>query len=394
MKVLVVHESYQQPGGEDRAVDADVDILRFHGHEVLEYRRDNLEVGSHGPVRLGLTTIWSHSSYHELTRLVTEERPDIVHFHNTLPLISPSGLWAARRGGSRVVQTLHNYRLLCPNALLFRNGAACEECLGWPVPLPGILHGCYRESRPATAAIATMLAFHRLVGTWDRSVDGFIALTEFQKSKLASGGLPARRISIRPNFVEPDPGLGPGDGGYALFVGRLSAEKGILTLLGAWQHLDVHAPLLLVGDGPLASAAGSAATKNKAISYLGPQTNDRVLELMRRAAILVFPSLSYEGCPITIIEAFATGLPVVAAGTWTASKMVKDGDTGLLVPPGDPHALAGAVSRLFHDDALRRRMRVACRREYLEEYTGERAYARLMNVYERALNARPRKLRS
>jgi len=394
VKVLVVHESYLQSGGEDRAVEADVHLLRSRGHEVLEYRRDNREVGSYGYVRLGLTTIWSHSSYRELTRLVTEERPDIVHFHNTLPLISPAGFWAAKRAGSTVIQTLHNYRLVCPNAVLFRNGEVCEECLHWAVPLPGVLHGCYRESRPATAAITAMLVAHRVIGTWQQAVDAFITLTEFQTKKLVAGGIPESKVIVRPNFVEPDPGLGPGDGGYALFVGRLTAEKGVVTLLRAWQQLPEQIPLLLVGDGPLAESVSSAAEENEAISYLGPQTNDRVLELMRRAAILVFPSLWYEGFGITIIEAFATGLPVVAVGTGAASEIVKDGDTGLLVPPGDSHALGGAVSRLFRNDRLRKRMRAACRREYFEKYTGERAYHRLIEVYRRALDATPSKTTS
>ena len=385
MKVLVVHESYQQPGGEDQSVNADIALLRSHGNDVIEYRRHNWDIGRYGAVRLGLTTVWSWSSYHELKELITEQRPDVVHVHNTLPLISPSGLWAAKQVGTTVIHTLRNYRLACPNALFYRNGDVCEDCLRWPVPLPGMVHGCYRASRSATTAIAAMLTLHRLIGTWQRAVDAFIVLTEFQKRKLIAAGLPERKLTVRPNFVAPDPGVGAGNGGYALFVGRLTREKGIITLLKAWQHLDMPIPLTIAGDGPLADEVRSAAATSAAITYLGPVPHGRTIGLMKGAAFLVFASEWYETFGRTIIEAWAVGLPVIAARRGAAKEIVDDGRTGVHFVPGDSYDLAKAVEHCLDRDAQSRlEMRHACRREYLEKYTADRAYQRLMAIYHAA----------
>ncbi len=388
MRVLVVHESYRQPGGEDRAVAADLEILRSHGHEVLEYRRHNREIENSSNLFLGITTIWSRSSYQKLEELVTKAKPDVVHFHNTLPLISPAGLWAARRAGSRVVQTLHNYRLACPNALLYRNGAICEACLRWPIPLPAVLYGCYRQSRFATAAIATMLTVHRFIGTWRRAVDRFIVLTDSQKAKLVEAGLPEGKLLIRPNFVTPDPGMGPGMGEYALFVGRLTREKGIPALLEAWRG-PVPIPLTIAGDGPLAGEVQRAAARSPSVKYLGAVPQERAIDLMRNATCLVFPSECYECLPMVLLEAFAAGLPVVATAIGGAAEIVTDGETGALVEVGDAEALASATARLLGDRRVLGRMRTACREEYLRRYTGEQGHSRLMEIYEMALHGAP-----
>ncbi len=390
MKILMVHESYQQPGGEDVSVGADIELLRSHGHDVIEYRRHNRDVNSHGAIQLGLTTVWSQSSYRELHALVIREKPEIVHFHNTFPLISPSGLWAAKRAGARVVQTLRNYRLACPNALFFRNGHVCEACLHWPVPLPGIVHGCYRHNRLATAAVAAMLMTHRTIRTWHRAVDVFVVLTKFQKGKLAAGGFPESKMMIRPNFISPDPGPGPGDGGYALFAGRLTREKGVRTLLKAWTALGLPIPLLVAGGGPLEHDIRFATETNPSVTYLGPQQHEHVIELMKKAACLVFPSEWYETFGRTIIEAFAVGTPVVAATGGAAEELIQHGSTGALFPSGDAEALAEAVSGIVGKRDLYQTMRAACRREYLEKYTAERAYDRLLDAYHTASGGQPK----
>ena len=391
MKVLIVHESYQQPGGEDFAAAADVELLRSHGHHVTEYWRHNRDVENYRAVQLGLTTVWSQSSYRELQALVIREKPDIAHFHNTFPLISPSGLWAAKRAGARVVQTLHNYRLACPNALFFRDGHVCEACLHWPVPLPGIVHGCYRHNRLASAAVAAMLMTHRAIRTWHRAVDAFLVLTTFQKAKLAATGIPQSRMMIRPNFVSPDPGPGPGDGGYALFAGRLTREKGVRTLLQAWAALAIPIPLWIAGGGPLDDDVRLAAESSPLITYLGSQPHEKVINLMKSAACLVFPSEWYECSPMTILEAFAAGTPVVATTGGAAEELVREGSTGALFPPGDVEALAEAVSRIVGKRDTHQTIRAACRHEYLEKYTAERAYDRLLDAYHTASGGQPKK---
>ncbi len=246
--MLLLHNRYQQPGGEDQVFAAEGNLLEAHGHQVLRYTRHNDQVTDQNPLALAGATVWNQAVYRELRTLIRRERPQVAHFHNTLPMISPAAYYAARAEGVPVVQTLHNYRLLCPNALFYRDGQVCEDCLGKAVPWPGVVHACYRESRASSGAVATMLTAHRAIGTWKKAVDMYVALTEFARQKFVQGGLPAEKIVVKPNFIEPDPGSGEGRGHYALFVGRLSQEKGVDTLLAAWEQLGEKVPLKIVGD--------------------------------------------------------------------------------------------------------------------------------------------------
>src|ERR1700681_312252 len=244
--VLSVHNFYRQPGGEDRVCADEAALLEQHGHTVVRYEEHNRRIAGAGISAAG-STVWSTRSFRRLRSVLREQACDVVHFHNTFPLISPAAYYAARAANVPVVQTLHNYRLICPAGTLLRDGAVCEECIG-RVPLPALVHGCYRGSRPATAAVAAMLVIHRVGGTWRRMVDAYIAPSEFARKKLIAGGLPAERIVMKPNFVAPHPGAGSGDGGYAFFAGRLSEEKGVRTLFQAWERLGTAIPLVVAGD--------------------------------------------------------------------------------------------------------------------------------------------------
>src|SRR5437773_765730 len=229
MKILVVHNYYKQAGGEDQCVAAEVEMLQAHGHEVTQYVLHNDAIDRMSRLEVATRTIWSRRAYREIRELIHSHRPEIAHFNNTFPLISPAAYYAARAEKVGVVQTLHNFRLLCPNALFFRAGRVCEDCLGKSIPWPGVVHKCYRGSRAASATTAAMLAVHRMLGTWREAVDTYIALTDFGRQKFIEGGLPPEKIAVKPNFVHPDPGPGAGTGGYAIFVGRLSEEKGLQT---------------------------------------------------------------------------------------------------------------------------------------------------------------------
>src|SRR3972149_8945895 len=253
-KLLCVHNWYRQPGGEDAVFNAEAALLRSRGHGVLEYTEHNSEVERLTAPAAAARTFWSANSCRRVRRLLSDGRPDVAHIHNTFPLISPSVYHACRKAGVPVVQTLHNFRLICPAATLFRGGLPCEDCVGRTVPWPGVLHRCYHGSRTQTVALAGMLAFHRLIGTWAEQVDVHIALTDFARRKFIEGGLPAERIVVKPNFVHPDPGMKDGEGEYAVFVGRLSEEKGVRTLLRAWRSLG-DVPLRIAGDGPLTGEA-------------------------------------------------------------------------------------------------------------------------------------------
>jgi glycosyltransferase involved in cell wall biosynthesis len=381
MPVLLVHNHYQQPGGEDQVFAAEGELLEARGHRVLRYISHNDRVTEMSRPALAQVTVWNRVAYSEIRALIRRDRPQVAHFHNTFPLISPAAYYAARAEGVPVVQTLHNYRLLCSNALFFRKGGVCEDCLGKAIPWPGVAHSCYRASRSSSGAVVAMLTTHRTLGTWKGAVDTYITLTEFARQKFIQGGLPAEKIVVKPNFFHPDPRAGEGSGGYVLFVGRLSQEKGVDTLLAAWTRLRQKVPLKIVGDGPLAPKVAEAAKRLSKVEWLGRQPKDRVIALMKDAVALVFPSVWYEGFPMVIAEAYAVGLPVIASDLGSMSSLIDHGRTGLCFHPGDPDDLASQVECISMRPEELKRMRNEARVEFENEYTAERNYELLMEIY-------------
>lgn len=385
MNILVLHNRYQLRGGEDESTDLEVALLRARGHMVDFLEVDNRAIAGRQAWRAGLQAIWSPTSYHAVRNRLRAERFDVVHVQNFFPLLSPAVLHAARAASVPVVLALRNYRLLCPNALFFREGHACEDCLGKLVPWPGVLHRCYRHSRAATTAVATMLVVHRLLRTWQRTVDVFIALTEFARRKFIEGGLPTDRIVVKPNFVDPDPGAGTHDGGYALFVGRLSVEKGVRTLLAAWERLRPGIPLKIAGDGPLAGEVARACERHQQIEWLGAQPLERVHALMGAAALVIVPSAWYETFGRVVIEAYANGTPVITSDLGAMAELVEDGRTGLRFRPGDPGDLAANVEWAWAHPRELAAMSREARREYEQKYTAECNHAQLMAIYRMAI---------
>ena len=389
MRILLVHARYLQPGGEDVAFEAESRLLRRMGHQVVVWVDHNRRLLAMPPWRAAMTAIWSREAVARLRALIRSHRPQVVHVHNTFPVLSPAVYTAAREAGIPVVQTLHNYRLLCPAGVLMRQGRVCEACLGKRVPWPGVLHGCWRGSRLQTAVAAAMLSFHHLRGTWQTDVDVYIALTEFARRKFIQGGLPAEKVAVKPNFLDPDPGPGRHEGGFALFVGRLAAEKGLPTLLAGWTRLP-HIPLRIVGDGPLRPwlQARLQDPRLQHVRLLGPMSREEVLRLMQEARMLVFPSTWYEGFPMVLVEALATGLPVVASDLGAMPEIL--GEAGLLFPPGQPEALAERVAWLWARPGVQREMQGQARARYLAHYTAQPNYERLMALYHRTTNDKRR----
>lgn len=385
LKVLLVHNFYQQPGGEDQVFKAESALLERHGHEVVHYTDHNDRIRELKPAEILAATLWNRESGQEVSELLRKERPRVVHVHNTFPLISPSVYYAASAAGIPLVQTLHNYRLLCPMAEFFRDGRVCEDCLG-RVPWPGVLHACYRGSRFASGTVATMLTAHRVLGTWQRKIGAYIALTEFARQKFIAGGLPSERIVVKPNFVDPDPGVGKGGGGYALFVGRLASSKGIATMLDAWERAGGKGlpPLRIVGDGPLRDLVIASAGRIERVQWLGRRSREEVLALMRDALILIFPSEWYEGAlPLVILEAYAVGLPVVASNIGSMTTMVGDQRTGIHFRSGDAMDLADKVAGIASQPAAIAAMRREARTEFEARYTANGNYDQLMRIYGR-----------
>jgi len=384
MKVLLCHNHYQQPGGEDQVFSDEAGLLQANGHRVLRYVRHNDDIAGMSKLDVAQQTLWNRRTYDELTTLIRSTRPDVMHCTNTFALISPAAYDAARDAGVPVVQSLHNFRLLCPNALMLRDGAACEDCLGKLLAWPGIARGCYRESRLQTATLAGMVAWHRWRGTWVEKVDCYIALANFARDKFISGGLPAEKIVVKPNFVPGRPQIGRGDGNFALFVGRLSEEKGVATLLDAWKQLSGNQQLCIVGDGPQAALVEAAVRDDRRISWLGRRTSQEVQQLMGAANCLVLPSICYENCPKTLLEAFSVGTPVIASRLGAMAEFVEHEQTGLHFTAGDANELAASIIRLTGEDRLRERMRQAARAEYEMHYTPQANYQMLMDIYQLA----------
>jgi glycosyltransferase involved in cell wall biosynthesis len=384
MRVLKVHNNYQIRGGEDETSDSETQLLENMGHEVEIYANHNDRVAAMNLASLALTTIWSSEAYTQVQEILKRQTYDAIHVHNFFPLMSPSIYYAAKDAGVPVVQTLHNYRFLCPNALFFRNGQVCEDCLGKSVPLPSLQHNCYRENKAATAVVATMLTVHNFLSTWKEKVDLYIAMTEFARQKFIEGGFPENKIVVKPHFIDPDPGVGSGNGGYALYVGRLSVEKGLDTLLAAWEQLGGKIPLKIIGDGSLSDRVKEAAQKLPGVEWLGRKPVHEVYEIMGEAKVLIFPSKWYETFGRVAIEAFAKGTPVIAANIGAIAELVDPERTGLHFRPGDAQDLAEKVEWIISNPTQVAQMRREARAEFESKYTAKENYQQLLAIYTQA----------
>ena len=377
----MAHNAYQHRGGEDMVVDAEAAMLESYGHTVQHYRRHNDELQKMSSLTAAASTLWSTRAAAEVERHCTQFRPDVIHVHNAFPLMSPSIYWAAARHRIPVVQTLHNFRLLCPQAIFLRDGVICEDCIG-KLPWRAVTRQCYRQSALQSAAVAGMLTLHRAVGSYHHRVTRFITLNGFCRDKFIAGGLPAERLRIKPNFIPrgPLPQWTVRDSG--LFVGRLSAEKGLDLLIQA-KAMFPDAPLAVIGNGPLEHAARAAF----AAAYRGLQPLDAILEHMRTARYLIVPSICYESSPRTIVEAFSCGLPVIASRLGSLPGIVREGITGLLFDPGDAADLAAKIRWAEAHPEQMRTMGKAAYQDYETHYTPERNHQLLLEIYEDAINA-------
>ena len=384
MRILVAHNKYKIRGGEDEVRDSEVRLLREYGHEVFEFLEDNADISRPYPVLVGLQATWNQGIYFAMRRELAKVRPDVLHVHNIMPVISPAVFFAAKEFGIATVQTLHNYKYLCPKGEMFRDGAVCESCLGKSFAWNGVIHGCYRNSHLATLALAASFSAHRALRTWTTKVDRYIALTEFARRKFIKGGFPEEKLVVKPNFLH-DPGVGPGDGDYAVFAGRLSEEKGIPLLLRAWNQLKSPLRLKIIGEGSFEMDVRRAAASNKSIELLGVISLEEVLEIIGHAKAIVLPFQTYEGMPRVIVESFAKGTPVITANLGAMQTMIKHRQTGLHFKPGDAEDLARSIEWMLANHERWHAMRGAARQCYEENYTPEPNYKMLMEVYAAAL---------
>lgn len=397
MRILVVHNAYVYRGGEDTVVEAEIGLLKRHGHEVMMYQRDNAELNRLPRWRAAIDSLWSRQTMTEVGRLLRSFRPHLIHAHNTFPLISPSLYGVAEHYGVPVVQTLHNFRLLCPQAMLMRDGRSCDDCVGrWP--WRAVLHRCYRGSLAQSAVSAGTLSLHRALGTWRHRVRRYIVLNQMCREIFIRGGLPPEKLCIKPNFVDArtlpvETSVAPGkhtprrvepkrSGG--VFIGRLSPEKGLLTLAQAIQQRPVTR-IAVCGSGPLQAMV----EQSEGLDYIGFQQGATLRQRISQAEFLVMPSNGIESFGLAAIEAFACATPVIASRHGGLREIVEHGRNGLLVTPGDAHELAQAIAYAVGHPSEMRRMGLEAYQAYLARYTPERNYAILMDIYHQALAPLP-----
>lgn len=398
MKIIQVHNYYKQAGGEDEVVSAEKKMLIDAGHQVITYYKNNDDIsGFRSMLLTSVKTIWNPATVIEFRKLLKKDRPDVVHCHNTFPLISPAIYWACAKESIPVVQTLHNYRLLCPSANLFFKGEIYESSIGKLFPWQAVRDRVYRNSRVGTLVVASMLFLHRIIGTWKNKVTLYIALTQFHKEKMIEGGLPENLIMVKPNFISEEPETMISDSlnieinrPILLFVGRLSPEKGCSLLIHAWKKVEQKnkkKPLLLIaGDGPeknlLENLCNSLSLKE--IRFLGLQSREQIQYLMAKADFLIFPSLWYEGFPMTIVEALNRGLPVVASNIGSMRSIIVDGINGFKFKPGDIDDLTDCIKNVLENSNELKEIRDRMLNKPNPEYKSSGNLESLLQIYKKA----------
>lgn len=380
--VLQVHTRYRQAGGEDLVVEAEKQLLQAAGISVHQVIFDNADLSESrspaGDLRLAASAIWSRRAERRVRAAIATHRPDVMHVHNTFAAASPSIYSAANV--VPVVQTLHNYRMVCPVATAFRDGHACTDCVGRSVPWPSVLHACIHGSRSQSAAAAATIAVHRALGTFKHRIAAYLALTAFQRQLMIDGGLAAQKIRVVPNFLEPDPGIVARPRAGILYVGRLAEEKGVRVLLRAAALKP--GTIRVAGTGPLQSLVEQAAVAGD-IEYLGQLEPSSVFEEVRRAVAVILPSIWFEGFPLTVLEAYATGTPVIATRLGSLAELVDNRVTGIFAEAHDAEGLGERIQWAVNHPAEMHEMGSQARKQYELRFRGPTHLAELLDVYAR-----------
>ncbi len=389
MRVLLIHNQYKQRGGEDVVFKSESDLLLKHGHQVdnLVYDNSNIET-VYDKLKSGLKLIYNPDTAHDIGVKIRDFKPDVIHVHNILPLVSPSIFYVAKKWNIPLVLTLHNYRLICPSATLFYKGKIYEKSINSILPLGAIWRGVYRNSRIQTAAVAVMTAIHNILGTWRNHIDCYITLTEFARKKIINSTLsiPEHKFVVKPNFAE-DCGSGSDHReDYFLFVGRLTEEKGLRTLLNAAKAHSFK--LTIIGDGPLKHLVETSVKENPSITYLGYQSREHVINYLKKCKAFIFPSIWYEGFPVIIVEALSTGTPIIASDLGSMSEIIENEVNGMHFMPGDEHDLISRIIQMTNNDELARRLSDNARLSYKKLYTPEQNYTELVGIYKNVLQNR------
>ncbi|HLN16616.1 MAG TPA: glycosyltransferase family 4 protein [Acidimicrobiales bacterium] len=380
MRILQVHNRHRERGGEDVVVEHERELLEAGGHEVVPYVVDNPATAGGSLAALAVAP-WHRGAARRVVGAARAARPDVVHVHNTWFALSPAVLTALSAEGWPTVVTLHNFRTLCANGLLLRDGRICHTCVG-SHPWHAVRYRCYRGSVPLSAVAAATIEVARRRGVWPRDVDRFLVLDEMMVPLLEQGGVPRARVTLRPNFVF-DPGhrsRPPSAGHEVVLCGRLSEEKGVDVLLEAWQAASLPGlDLVVVGEGPLGDRL--AARSVPGVTFVGPLDHGALLARLLAARALVFPSLCHEAGPLVPLEAAGAGLPLVLSQSVGMAGRAEAAGAAWTAPPGDVAAWVGALNELS-DDRRVDEVGLAARRLYEERHSPPAALASLVAVYE------------
>lgn len=381
-KVLMAHNYYQVPGGEDTVFHNEVNMLEKNGHKVIKYTRYNDEIkgGVLSKLKLGIDTIFSLKTYKEVKKLIDENDIDVVHVHNTLPLISPSIYYAARAKKVPVVQTIHNFRLLCPGATFTRNGEICEDCVSKGLE-QSLKHKCYRGSLAQTFIMYAMLKFHRIIGTYNKI--NYITLTEFNKNKLSSLVKDENKIRVKPNFVEKNDKVERVLEDYFVYIGRLDEIKGINFLVEAWTEIDKNIDLYVIGTGPEEKKVKNFIEENNItnIKLLGFMKREEAFKIIQKSRAIIVPSKWYEGFPMTIAESFSLGVPVIGSNIGNIESIIDDRTSGLLFEMDNKKSLKKIVENTFYNKEESKLLGENAYKAFKEKYTDIENYKNLKEIY-------------
>jgi glycosyltransferase involved in cell wall biosynthesis len=387
MKILLIHNRYLEPGGEDEVVLSEKALLEEHGQEVLFYERQNAEFKTYSfldKLRFFLSDVyWSKRTYQEVRQLIRKHKPHLAHIHNTFSVVSPSVYQACLDESLPIVQTLHNFRFLCPIGVFYRQGKICEECLERGRSQV-VKHKCWKNSRWLSSVLQRTVEQFYKKGIVPNGIQRYIALSEFSRQKYIQNGFPQDKVCVKPNFLTPDPGNKHQLGNHVLYVGALQPYKGIDTLLNAWKKINPATSLKIIGDGPLRSHVLSSDQKHK-IEFLGRKPLKDVLEFIKGARFVIVPSECYENFPRVIVESYACGVPVIASRLGAVAELVDDQKTGLHFDAFHAEDLAQKINFLLNDSVLCVRMGEEARKVYLSKYTAEKNYQHLKSIYDEVL---------
>jgi len=389
MKILHVHNYYQIPGGEKQTVNKQKELLEENGNRVILHCRNNKEILNYSlsqKISFPFHVIYNSKTVKEIREIVEREKPDIAHIHNVFPLISPSIYYVLKNMKIPVVQTVHSYRFLCSNGLFLNNdGKICERCKNGNF-FNAMLRKCYRDSYLQTFGMAFTLCLHRKLRTFTNKIDFFIAPSNFLRKKLIEGGIPEKKIVVRPHFVkcgEIKPSYEFDN--YVVYMGRLSREKGLFALLRAWKKISIT--LKIIGEGPIRNELENFVSQAEIsnVEFLGFIGGPKRFSILKKAMFMVFPSEWYESFGYTIIESFACGTPVIASRIGGPQELVENGVTGFLFQPGNTKDLLQKISDLMENKKLLLKMRHNARKLAEERYSENVGYKNLMDVYKDTL---------